>query len=403
MQPNSSNACLEKITYLVGDSDLLRNVASTPALKPFDEKILVFLNDVSKVLMKDPRSKAYSDVVTFAFWIRSASTAELRKKYAKEDGCIHLGKGLVFHVSPSNVPVNFAYSLVSGLLSGNANIIRVPSKDFPQIDIIADAIKSVLSERSEMASYVQLIRYERDKDINDYLSSVCDVRVIWGGDATITEIRKSPLPPRSTEITFADRYSLAVIDADSYLSNPDKGTIAKDFYNDTYFTDQNACTSPRLVVWTGKKKSEAKEVFWNELYTLVKEKYVFQDIQGVNKLDRAYMLAASGTNVRTRTVGDNRLVIAAVDSLSGDLMDYKGDSGFFFEYNCDDINDLRSICNNKHCQTIGYIGNKDTFIPLIMSGIKGVDRVVPVGKTMDFDLIWDGYDLVGQMSRRVVI
>ena len=159
MQPNSSNACLEKITYLVGDSDLLRNVASTPALRPFDEKILVFLNDVSKVLMKDPRSKAYSDVVTFAFWIRSASTAELRKKYAKEDGCIHLGKGLVFHVSPSNVPVNFAYSLVSGLLSGNANIIRVPSKVFPQIDIIADAIKSVLSERSEMAPYVQLIRY----------------------------------------------------------------------------------------------------------------------------------------------------------------------------------------------------------------------------------------------------
>ncbi len=43
------------------------------------------------------------------------------------------------------------------------------------------------------------------------------------------------------------------------------------------------------------------------------------------------------------------------------------------------------------------------FIPLFTSGIKGVDRVVPVGRTMDFDLIWDGYNLVTQLTREVVI
>lgn len=42
------------------------------------------------------------------------------------------------------------------------------------------------------------------------------MRVIWGGDATIKEIRRAALLPRATEITFADRYSLAVIDADYY-------------------------------------------------------------------------------------------------------------------------------------------------------------------------------------------
>lgn len=403
MQPNSSNACLEKITYLVGNSDLVQKVESTPALKPFDEKILAFFNEVSKALMKDSRSKAYSDVVTFAFWIRSASTAELKKKYAKEDGYVHLGRGVVFHISPSNVPVNFAYSLVSGLLSGNANIVRVPSKDFPQVAIIADAINEVLKDQSEFAAYVQLIRYERDNDVNDFLSSLCDVRVIWGGDATIAEIRKSPLPPRSTEITFADRYSLAVIDSDSYLSKPDKGAIAKDFYNDTYFTDQNACTSPRLVVWTGKKKDEAKTLFWNELYKLVSDKYSYQDIQGVDKLDIGYRLAANGFDVKLKTYGDNRLIVAQVGALSKELMDYRGNSGFFFEYDCDNILELKPVCGDKHCQTIGYIGNKDDLIPLINSGIKGVDRIVPIGKTMDFDLIWDGYDLVGQMSRRVAI
>lgn len=39
---------------------------------------------------------------------------------------------------------------------------------------------------------------------------------------------------------------------------------------------------------------------------------------------------------------------------------------------------------------------------ILVFGVKGIDRVVPIGKTMDFDLIWDGYDLVEQMSRIVV-
>jgi hypothetical protein len=34
---------------------------------------------------------------------------------------------------------------------------------------------------------------------------------------------------------------------------------------------------------------------------------------------------------------------------------------------------------------------------------KGIDRVVPMGRSMDFSLIWDGYDLIRQMSRRVKI
>ena len=34
-------------------------------------------------------------------------------------------------------------------------------------------------------------------------------------------------------------------------------------------------------------------------------------------------------------------------------------------------------------------------------GVRGVDRIVPMGKTMDFDLIWDGYDLVSRLTRTV--
>ena len=64
--------------------------------------------------------------------------------------------------------------------------------------------------------------------------------------------------------------------------------------------------------------------------------------------------------------------------------------------------DLAPLCNDKRCQTIGYIGDKNVVLPLIQSGVKGIDRVVPMGKTMDFDLIWDGYDLSSFLTRIAV-
>jgi hypothetical protein len=65
--------------------------------------------------------------------------------------------------------------------------------------------------------------------------------------------------------------------------------------------------------------------------------------------------------------------------------------------------ELRAFCNNTHCQTIGFLGDASRLKPLLDSGIKGVDRVVPIGQTMNFDLIWDGYNLVEQMTRVVAV
>lgn len=400
MQLNSD--ILKRIVYLTGSAEIAAQLPCIPALTPFNDKVVAFLNDVSRMLMKDPRSKAYSDVITFGFWIRKGSVLKLKERLFDNEG-FYLGKGVVFHVAPSNVSVNFAYSLVSGLLCGNANVVRVPSKDFPQVRIIADAFHKAMEEHGEMKPYLLCVRYDRDKEINDLFSSIADMRVVWGGDQTIAELRKSPLPPRSGEITFADRYSLAIIDSDIYLSIEDKGKVAEDFYNDTFFSDQNACTSPRIIVWTGNKIAEAKEVFWSAEHDLVERRYAFQSIQGVNKLTSSFLIAVAEPGVKIQKHRDNLIVRVSVPFVTENLMDYKDNSGYFYEYNCSDIMDLALLCNNKRCQTIAYIGDRNTALPLIRAGVKGIDRIVPIGKTMDFDLIWDGYNMPALLTRTVVI
>lgn len=393
---------LDQVTFLTGSNDFASQLSTVPALPPFDDRIVDFLNDVSRELMSNKAAKAYSDVVTFGFWIRKGSVQKLKERFEYQEG-IHLGKGVVFHIAPSNVPVNFAYSLASGLLTGNANVVRVPSKDFAQVEIIIEAVNRVLDRHENMKPYVLCVRYSKDKDINDWFSTIADMRVVWGGDQTIAELRKSPLPPRTGEITFADRYSLAVIDSNSYLNIENKEKIAEDFYNDTFFSDQNACTSPRVVIWTGNKIEKAKAVFWKAEHELVKQKYTFQSIQGVNKLTQGYLIAAAEPGVKIEKHEDNLIVRVNVPEVTEYLMDYRDNSGYFYEYDCEDILSLAPLVNDKRCQTIAYIGNKEILLSLINMGVKGIDRIVPIGKTMDFDLIWDGYNLPSLLTRTVVM
>lgn len=396
------------MTFLVGTEDILNEMPKVEAWEPFDGRIVDFFDSVSAKLMKDQQARMFADVVTLAFWLRRASLFKLRGRFM--DGCgggkIRTGRGVAFHIAPSNVPVNYAYSLAAGLLAGNVNIVRAPSASFLQVDIISRAMMDVLGETGDacgIRSRLCVVRYGHSKEINDALSGMADVRVVWGGDGTVAELRTSPLPPRSTEVTFADRFSIAVIDAQMYMDAEDRDALADAFYNDTYLMDQNACTSPRLVVWLGRRKEEAKALFWELLHEKVKAKYDFRDIQGINKLADAYRCAAGLEGVRLCFGEDMLLVRAGISELSENLMEYRGNSGFFFAYDCEDIMELRCICDDRRCQTLAYFGDKKMLGPLLVSGIHGVDRVVPIGRTMEFDLVWDGMDLVERLSRYMCV
>ena len=403
MQTVLETDILKKITFLIGTVQILEQAKISPVRPLFDEKVVSFLDDVSKEIMRDREARAYSDVITFAFWIRKASVLKLKERFAAKDDMVRMGKGVIFHISPSNVPINFAYSLVSGLLTGNVNVVRVPSKTYQQVRIVTSAINRVLETYPEMRLFIICIQYVKDRSVNDFLSAMCDLRIVWGGNQTIADLRKSPLSPRSGEITFADRYSLAVIDSDRYISIDNKEKVAEDFYNDTFVSDQNACTSPRIVIWMGKHIEEAKQVFWKTEHEYAKERYHFQSIQGINKLMACCTVAVAIPDAKVLPHTDNLIVRVQVQELAENLMEYRDNRGYFYEYDCKDILELWPLCNDKRCQTIAYLGDKELFQPLLRSGVKGIDRIVPMGKTMDFDLVWDGNQLPSMMTRTIAV
>lgn len=393
------------ISFLVGNKSLMQGIVNQRALKPFDESVVAFLDHFSKRLFRNPLAKAWPDVISLAFWCRRSSILQMKRAYPDLSG--RMGRGLVFHIAPSNVAVNFAYSLIAGLLSGNTNIVRVPSRDFPQVSLICDELNATLYEQSIISPYIFLVRYGREKAVNDMLSAWCQTRLVWGGDETIATIRQSPLLPRGLDLAFANRYSLALIDASGYLSIQDKQTIAERFYNDTFLTDQNACTSPKLVIWLGKEEEteQAREQFWAEFDAFSQKKYELQAVMAVRKLTQFCTLSASVDGVKKTSDSKNLVFRVLLDKLDRETMSYAGAGGYFLEYLAREIDEIYPVCNNSRCQTLSTLGVDIERIKVFLEEFRpeGVDRVVPIGKTMDFGLQWDGYDLIYMLTRCVVI
>ena len=127
---------MAQIEYIIGDENRLERMPQLPAWRPFDERTVRFCGELSDALIKAKHCRIYPDLVTLAFFLRENNVRKISQSYC--DLTSHLGKGLVFHIAPGNVALSFAYSLMTGLLTGNTNIVRLPSRRFEQSDIFCE-------------------------------------------------------------------------------------------------------------------------------------------------------------------------------------------------------------------------------------------------------------------------
>ena len=101
---------LKNIEFLVG-----KNLPNNESIKPFDNLVCEFLDYFSKDLFKISKKLNRPDLTSLAFWCRKSNLMKLKEKYDVEK--ISKGLGLIFHITPSNIPTNFAYSLIFGIIT----------------------------------------------------------------------------------------------------------------------------------------------------------------------------------------------------------------------------------------------------------------------------------------------
>lgn len=386
----------ENINFLVGKKRLDKN-----PFKPFDENIINFLNDLSLRLIKH---KTYQDIVTLGFWLRKKNINKIKEHFSLEKN--RVGYGLIYHITPSNIPTNFVYSLAFGLLTGNSNIVKVPTKNFEQINIIINEINILLKKKKFflLKKKITILKYSNNEKITKYLSYQCDIRVIWGGDKTVETLRKYPLNNYALDISFPDKLSLAIINSNELLrlKKNDFSLLLKKFFNDTLDVDQNACSSPKLVIWHGKEVKKAKKKFWDNLSVYIEKKGYLNEFLITEKYTLLNLIALDFDKSKIDKWKNNIYTINLKNMK--DLEKFSNKFGVFFETEIKKFDELKKFESRK-IQTITYFGfKKDILLKFINKhNLKGFDRIVPIGQALDINFYWDGYDLTKLLTRRIDI
>jgi hypothetical protein len=166
--------------------------------------------------------------------------------------------------------------------------------------------------------------------------------------------------------------------------------------------DQNACSSPHLILWVGEQGAFQKAAtrFWNALSLHVRDNYDLKAVQSVDKFVDLCRAAIELPQAGRFSSYGNFLYRVALQDVPEDIECWRGRHGFFYEYFYPDLSSLTKIVGERY-QTITYFGMDAAEIGGLVreSGLKGIDRIVPVGRALDIGVYWDGFDVISVLSR----
>lgn len=388
---------------------VLRTVANCSTARPFDESMLAACADLSRRIMQDAEARRYPELMALAFWIRKAELIRLRQEFASLDrpDRILVPSGTVFHLPPRNVDTMFVYSWLLSALVGNKSIIRLSPLRTDSTNLLLRLFRDALAAAEEPArSSTLIVSYGHESAITAALTACSDLRVIWGGDNTVNEVRHAPLPPHGREVTFPDRYSMAAVKIGSYLalSTEDRDRLADLFFNDVFWFDQLACSSPQLVVWCGDRadaRLACSDFFIRVCACARRRGYLTSAANSMQKLT-----FAAGAILDMRVESWQRfpeLTILSLASLSDFNRSHPG-GGLVFEVTVNSLAELVPSLVRKD-QTLTTFGFDDTELISLVKQLNGkaIDRIVPIGQALQFGRFWDGYDLLRAFCREVYV
>ncbi|WP_018606561.1 acyl-CoA reductase [Uliginosibacterium gangwonense] len=380
-------------------------------LQAFSASIQAFLAAFADHILRDPAMRAAPELMALAYWFRPAALQALLARFQ------HLGelgllrpRGVAFHVAPANVDSVFVYSWFLSLLCGNRNIVRLSRRENPQRDALLGILTELLArpEHAAIANANVVLAYERDNEISTALSARCNLRVVWGGDATVKYMRSLPLPPLATELVFPNRASWALIHAENVnqTSAETLTQMAGAFYNDTFWFAQQACSSPRALLWIGtpEQVQAAQSRFWPTVkQEIARRNMQDEPTQLAARLVAAHLAATEGGVILEGSLTDWPLRLSA-QRFNATMRDGHCGYGLIYEIQRESLDN--SISLFEACdQTVAYWGFEREALTrwALMLPDRAVDRIVPLGQALRFADRWDGHDLLLAFSRLVMI
>jgi len=390
---------------------LLDELAADPTDGPLvvgDDRVRDFLVAFGKRLLAPAVARRFPELGSLGFFLRRAEIDGALAGLTEPADAVRSPRGTVFHVPPANVDTIFVYSWALAALAGNRNVVRISSRSAGAAEVIVKALNDTLpAAHPAIAQTQRMVTYGRDDAVTSALSRACDLRVIWGGDASVNDLRRHPLPPSARDLTFPDRSSFAVLSADGWgaAAPAERLAVAEGLYNDVYWFDQAACSSPRALLWVGPEQSVARardELVEALVEVVARRRPAVDASMAVQGRVSTYGLAAEGKASRIRFHGNEVTSVELADP-EAVAREWLG-VGMIAHARVDTLADLVPLVQRRD-QTLSHFGfsrqELTEFVRLV--GGRGVDRLVPIGRALAFSSVWDGYELLREFTRLTTI
>ncbi len=392
-----------------GDLDEFLRTARRRVQPPFSPERISTLARLSQEILAHPRLRRDPAGAALGFWLRPAHLADLRTDFERGRPAtgMRVPAGLVIHITPANVDTMFVFSWALSFLVGNANVVRLTTRGGPMMEDLLECLNRVLADLPAIGQANVFAAYGHDAAITAKLSAACDTRIIWGGDETVRRIRAIPLNPHASERAFASKRSLSVFGAARYLATDDEGrsSLAAKMAGDLAPFNQLACSSPHTLYWLGTRDEgvAAGADLGERLESAMAGKLGEPDAGwAARRIQFAFGAAAEGC-ASSIVHHPHTTAVHATGPSGSDTSELCG-GGFLTHVagvSLEEVGQGLRVDN----QTISHFGLDATERDRLaeIAGLAGVDRLVPVGRALDFGPQWDGYDLWSDFSRVVVV
>jgi hypothetical protein len=373
---------------------------------PFDAERVDFVASVAETLLGPRRAAASGPAAHFAFWTRRAALTKLAATFAARmpQNTLARPRGLVFHLPPQNVETVFLYSWALSYLTGNANIVRLPHEISARMRAIVDLFLERLEAAGDESQV--FVHYPSQGDFGAKISALSDARVVWGGDAKVALFAPLPLRNGGKSIWFGDRFSFSTINgaALARLDDAALNALAKKRHNDIYVFDQMACSTPHALYVVGDAAADSAAV--KRLLDASALEWTMDDPAGrvghaIGKMTAAFYAAANG---RASSVHWRDTQLTSVVASAPERQDMRVGGGFLSVVFVSSLAEVAGFIRESD-QTITYFGWERGEIETVAASRAGpgVSRWAPIGAALDFDFIWDGYDIPFELTRLVRI
>jgi hypothetical protein len=312
--------------------------------------------------------------------------------------------GVVGHWPAGNIEIQPALSLTCALLGGNACLVRVPTGLIEVTQQLMDRLRFV-DRAGALLERIKLVSFDHSRDdLQTAMALNVDGAMIWGGDEAVSRVRALPFPHWTRISVFGPRLSVAAMDAGTWGNPAARSSWCQRIARDVWQFDQQACSSPQALFLERGGPGDVNG-FVQELR---------QAFQAENRAHPRSEIHPALTSAICRARASWLLSNVANQAWFSQSPDWTILLGEGIEIPKPTqgrtltvllVDDLLEVISRFDCavQTLGLaVANTAREEALArMAGLRGVDRIIKLGRMHVFSSPWDGMDLIRPMVRLV--